>query len=49
MTYARLKKLITKGAYEKRGYAEQIRCILDGEQNHRGAVSGTHWHDGVML
>lgn len=38
-----------KGRIRKRGYAEQIRCILDGGQNHRGAVSGIGRHDGVML
>lgn len=38
-----------KGRIRKRGHDEQIRRISDGEPHHRGAVSGTHWHDGVML
>ena len=38
-----------KGCIRKRGHAEQIRCILDGEPHYRGTVSGTCRYDGVML
>ncbi len=49
MTYARLKKLISRGAYDKEDMMNKLDCIPDGEPHHRGAVSGIGWNDGVML
>lgn len=45
----KIEKADYKGCIRKRGHAEQIRCIPHGEPHHRGAVSGTGRHDGVML
>ena len=49
MTYARLKKLISRGAYDKEDMMNKLRRIPDGEPHHGGAVSGVGWYDGVML
>ena len=45
----KIEKADRKRGLQKGGHDEQIRRIPDGEPHHRGAVSGTHWHDGVML
>ena len=45
----KIEKADYKGCIRKRGHDEQIGRVLDGEQNHRGAVSRVGRHDGVML